>query len=430
MTQYVFPDSGTAESIDQLPDPFMRADGSRVTDPAEWPEQREYLKQMLAHYFYGTQPEYINDTVGTVTEQNLLFDDQVIEEQVLISFGPNQCYSFHARIYRPNMPGSFPAITYNLPTLPYWMSHRFVRETVVERHYIQAEFNREELASDNHNFFNSPLCKDNPECTWGALALWSWGHRRLADYLQEQDYCNPDQLVATGQSRGGKTALCAGIYDERFAVTAPSGSGCGGAGCLRYFGSRLGQNTGFVENIGLMMAHVPYWCAPLFTEFGQKYPPLFLDRDYEYALRHPEIPLLHREMHLPFDLHTAKALIAPRGLIDLEGLSDDWANPYGTQVTWRAADEVFQFLGAYGKNALHFRTGGHDYNTYDLKALLDYCDALFFGKPFSAELIRIPPPKEQQVSYCAYPADSPEAAFVRDNMEISYQKFHFDWSKP
>ena len=200
MSQYTFPDSGIVEPVDYLPDPFLRADGSCVTDPVDWPEQREYLKQMLAHYFYGTQPE---------------------------------------------------------------------------------------------------------------------------------------------------------------------------------------------------------------------------------------IPRLHREMHLPFDLHTAKALVASRALISsVEGLSDDWANPYSTQDTWRAADEVFQFLGAYGKNSLHFRTGPHDYNAYDVTAILDFCDALFFCNPFSRDLIRTPTPKEQQVSYCAYPANSPEAAFLRDHIEIRYQRNRVDWSQP
>ena len=427
MSQYTFPDSGTVEPIDYLPDPFLRADGSRVTDPADWPEQREYLKQMLAHYFYGTQPEYINDTVGEIREQRLIFDGQAIEEELTIYFGPKRRYSFPARIVRPNLPGKFPIVTYNrTQRRPYI----FLHQTVVERQYVLAEFDKEDLAADSPRFYESLLHKDHPECTWGAIALWSWGHRRLADYVLTQDYCHPEQLIATGHSRGGKIALCTAIYDERFAVAAPSGSGCGGAGCLRYLGTRLGKNIGFVETIGLMMALVPYWCTPLFAEFGRKYPHFYEDRVYEYALRHPEIPRLHREMHLPFDLHTAKALVAPRALISVEGLSDDWANPYGTQVTWRAADEVFQFLGAYGKNALHFRTGPHDYNTYDVTAILDFCDALFFGKPFNRELIRIPPPKEQQVSYAAYPANSPEAAFLRDCMEVSYQKFHFDWSQP
>lgn len=427
MTQYKFADPGTLKSINELPDPFIRADGSRVADPAEWPEQREYLKQMLTHYFYGTQPPFNHDTVGTLDEFRIVFDGQAIEEKVTISFGCGQRYQLPVRIVRPNLPGAFPVVTYN------WTDGQpfpAIRESVTERHYVMAGFDKVDMAPDSLAFYEAPLYKENPGYTWGAIALWSWGHRLLADYLVQQNYCNPAQLVATGHSRGGKIALCAAIYDERFAVAVPNCSGCGGSGCLRYLGSRMGENTGFVETVGLMTAAFPYWYSPLFAGFGQKQRAEGDGNIYVYALKHPEIPRLYREMYLPFDLHTAKALVAPRGLLSNEGLSDDWANPYGTQVTWRAADEVYQFLGAYGLNALHFRTGPHDYNNYDVAAMLDFCDALFFGKPFSQELIRIPPPGEREVGFCDDPVDSLEADFVREHSDIRYCKFHFGWSKP
>ena len=44
------------------------------------------------------------------------------------------------------------------------------------------------------------------------------------------DWADTDKIIATGHSRGGKVALCAAIYDERIALGAPNGSGCGGAG--------------------------------------------------------------------------------------------------------------------------------------------------------------------------------------------------------
>lgn len=50
-----------------------------------------------------------------------------------------------------------------------------------------------------------------------------------------RDFTGP--LIVTGHSRDGKSALCAGIFDERFSVVAPAGSGCGDAGCARYTGT-------------------------------------------------------------------------------------------------------------------------------------------------------------------------------------------------
>ena len=57
----------------------------------------------------------------------------------------------------------------------------------------------------------------------------------------------------TGHSRMGKAALCCGIYDERAAVVAPAGSGCGGMASMRLSGCRLGENIGLSERIGVML---------------------------------------------------------------------------------------------------------------------------------------------------------------------------------
>ena len=61
------------------------------------------------------------------------------------------------------------------------------------------------------------------------------------------------KTVVTGHSRMGKAALCCGIYDERAAVVAPAGSGCGGMASMRLSGCRLGENIGLSERIGVML---------------------------------------------------------------------------------------------------------------------------------------------------------------------------------
>lgn len=49
---YTFPKKEALPSIPELPDPFVKPDGGRVASPEEWPAQREYLKELLAHYIY------------------------------------------------------------------------------------------------------------------------------------------------------------------------------------------------------------------------------------------------------------------------------------------------------------------------------------------------------------------------------------------
>lgn len=47
MNKYDFSPKSELKAIHELPDPFLKPDGTRVQTREEWPEQREYLKAML-----------------------------------------------------------------------------------------------------------------------------------------------------------------------------------------------------------------------------------------------------------------------------------------------------------------------------------------------------------------------------------------------
>ena len=76
----------------------------------------------------------------------------------------------------------------------------------------------------------------------------------------------------------------------------------------------------------------------------------------------------------------AKALIAPRALIATLARQDYWANPYGTELTYRSANKVFQWLGAKEQQGIHWRDGKHAQRKEDWLALLDFADWKFFDK--------------------------------------------------
>ena len=67
MNKYDFSPKSELKAIHELPDPFLKPDGTRVQTREEWPEQREYLKAMLTHYLYGTMPPPPGNTRGKVT---------------------------------------------------------------------------------------------------------------------------------------------------------------------------------------------------------------------------------------------------------------------------------------------------------------------------------------------------------------------------
>jgi hypothetical protein len=224
-------------------------------------------------------------------------------------------------------------------------------EIATDRGYIVADFYRTDLDPDDDDRTNG-VHPRYPDYDWATLSVWAWGFSRVVDYLATLDYVDKDKIVATGHSRGGKTALLAGAMDDRIAVVVPNGSGAGGCGSFKYM-------QGGAESLLVITRddRFHYWFQPRLGDFRRK-----VDR-------------------LPFDQHFLKALVAPRPLLCTDALHDEWANPWGSQQTTEAAREIYTFLGVPDKVGHHYRQGGHDHNIEDWEALLDFADFNFFDKP-------------------------------------------------
>ncbi len=273
--------------------------------------------------------------------------------------GPENSIPVNLGMIIPNGPGPFPVILKNdrsIFQVP-------IAEEIVNRGYIVADYARTDLDPDQNNVVG-PAQAAYPDYDWATLAVWAWGGMRVIDYLITLDCVDQHKIVFTGQSRGGKTALLAGAFDDRIAVTAPNGSGCGGAGSYRI----LGQKPENLDDI-TKPSRFSYWFHPRLREF------------------------VNRENQLPFDQHYLKALVAPRALISLDALGDLWANPLGTQQTYRAAQDVFDFLDATEQNGIHFRTGGHAQNEQDFRALVDFADKVLFKKNPQRQFDQLPFPE-------------------------------------
>lgn len=426
MTNYDFAPKARLRPIHELPDPFLKPDGTRVASPEEWPAQREYLKAMLAHYLYGTMPPPPGNTRGEVIFRRTVYNGRALAETVRITCGPDDAVQFDCELIRPVKEGRVPVITWN----QFKDRHGSPDEesAVLDHGYAIVEFEKEQVAADNADAIRGPLAKAYPGYSWGAIAMWAWAQSRVVDYLATTDYADMDHIVATGHSRGGKVALCAAIYDERFALCAASGSGCGGMGCFRYMGGRLGEGTGVCETAGSVEDAFPFWWSDNFGEFGRRNAaytrsnaPLITDfREAAAKIMDPAtLGKTGDEDYLPFDLHFLRACIAPRPVISTDGLSDTWANTFGTQLNWRAADEVYSFLGAEGKNALVMRDGPHEYQKIDWEYVIDFCDQMFFGKAPNKNIQRRDPAVQ----------DNPMAAMI-PGMDWREQCTHFSWRMP
>ena len=341
-----------------LPDPFLMPGGKRVQTSSDWQKQREHLKAMLAHYLYGHMPPRPKEIVIEQTGSALVHEGKGVEEQYTLTIRRGgKSVTCRFLVVRPALKKAYPVIikndrlSFDASPSANGLSLRFdPGSEAVRCGYLLCRFHRIDLASDvQEEGREAGVYPLYPEYDWGALAVWGWGHGVVLDALDQLGVADMSKVVATGHSRGGKAALCAGIYDDRIAITAPNSSGTGGTGSFRYF--EKGQRPQTIRN---HIGRYEHWFHARYFQFADK------------------------EDRLPFDAHFAKALIAPRALVNCHARQDYWANPYGTELTHRAAAVVFGWLGAGNRIGLHWRNGGHAQNREDWAALLDFADHYFF----------------------------------------------------
>ncbi len=373
--QYTFEPVDRLEPQPDMPDPFVGPDGNRITSRKQWPGQREYLKAMLAHYQYGRMPPKPGNLSVKQTSAKKVLGGSATDIRLTLTFRHNaKSLDLRVGILRPNGPGPFPVVIKNDRQLfdepvrdPSMQSKRDIGryeeslagyrddmgvfEEAARRGYAICKFVRTDLAEDDMGHRNVGVFPMYPDYDWGVIAAWAWGYQLVIDALAGLDFVDMEKIVATGHSRGGKTALCAGIYDERITLCAPNSSGTGGTGSLRYFEQDQRQQV-----ISVHILRQEHWWAQRFMEFSDNAP------------------------RLPFDSHFNKALIAPHGLINPHARQDYWANPYGTELTSRAAEIVFDWLGCGDNIAMHWRQGEHAQGPEDWRALLDFADGYFFGR--------------------------------------------------
>ena len=337
----------------QLPDPLHLADGSPIVHAAQWPQRRAELRELFQHWLFGSLPP-APDQVRLL----LLYDYYVKQcKEVFCSFyrltiEPGDL-SLVFQIFMPAGDGPFPVII-NGDGCWRYLDNELI-STVVGRGYALAVFNRLELAPDIlQQTPQGGLYDLYPAGEFGALAAWAWGYMRLVDACLQLPFLDNAHIAVSGHSRGGKSALLAGAFDERIALTVPNGSGCAGAGCLRF------PDEGG-EPLATIYKNFPYW----FTTHIRQY--------------------IGREAELPFDLHELKALVAPRLLLSTESRDDIWASPHGTRLTHEAARRVFHFLSAEENIGLYYRNGDHAHTLEDWLALLDFADLHWYGKASQRE---------------------------------------------
>ena len=340
-----------------MPDPFIMEDGRRVETLEDWKEQKKYIRAMLEHYLYGTVPPLPQKVEVEKHDSIAVLDGKGLRETYTLTIRRNGLSaSSKLVVVRPKANKRYPTIIKNDRVdfdEELDEDTQFAGAEAVRRGYLLCRFEREAFATDARGIDRSaevyPLY---PEYSGRALAVWGWAHGVVLDALDQVDLVDMSKLVATGHSRGGKAALCAGIFDERVTITAPNSSGTGGTGSYRYF--EEGQRP---QSIKSHIGKNERWFAPGYFTFADK------------------------EDRLPFDSHFSRVLVAPRAFLNCHARKDYHANPYGTELTHHATEVVYEWMNAGDKIALHWREGGHAQNIEDWTTLLNFADLQFFGKP-------------------------------------------------
>lgn len=348
--------------VEELPDPFLMSNGTRVKTKADWQKRRTEITSMILHYQYGFMPPAPDNLTVESLSTEKKFNGKAIYHHLLFKMGPDHKVTMHVSLLNPVGDGPFPVIVANV----HGLGGNPIEEEIINRGFALVEYKRTDLDPDEKNTIGIAQ-EVYSDYNWATLSVWAWGGHRVVDYLETQDYVDQDKLIITGHSRGGKAALLCGALDDRFDLVAPNGSGCGGGGCYR-------NTPADAESLAQITDpnRYSYWFEDNFGQFADK------------------------ENRLPFDQHFMKALVAPRALLTTEAFDDKWANPVGTQHTYVAAQEVFEFLGADKKSGIHYREGKHNQNETDWRALLDFAELQFDGKQPEYDFYKLPFPNEKK----------------------------------
>lgn len=358
--------------LGRLPDPFTFENGDKVKRIAGWERRRDEIYKTAVELQYGVMPpspEFLDIQRLYVPETG-----NSLQSYRIITGRRAYPVSFTMYVHTPqHFRGRSPAVIDGDMCFSV-MSDLEITKLFTDNDILMVKFNRTELACDDARHQpreegrRGPLYECYPEYSFGALGAWAWGYSRCVDALEMLGFADMDHITFTGLSRGGKTALLAGVLDQRASIVNPEATCAGGCGCYRIHMSALTEDgrEARSETLHDIWNAFAFWFGPDLGKYADD------------------------EAALPFDEHELKALIAPRILFDSQGISDIWANPIGTYQTNIAAQEVWKLYGRPENILWYWRSGGHGQTVEDFRMLLNLILHETKGEPLSEKFGKLP----------------------------------------
>lgn len=286
--------------------------------------EKSEIVDLLLREEYGYLPEAPNSVHAELVTRDKGFcagkaDLEVYNLVCECSFGR---FSFPIRVVIPKKNRPVPAFVHiNFrPDVP---DKYQPTEEIIDAGYAVLSFCYKEVTSDDGDFtdclagFVYPDGKRAPD-SCGKLGLWAWAAMRVLDYALTLDSIDPSRISVTGHSRLGKTALLAGMLDERFYCVFSNDSGCSGASIAR-------NNDG--ETVKKIVDRFPYW---------------FCENYYKYS---------DNEDSMPFDQHFLVAANYPHRVYVASAEEDAWACPKNEFLSCTLASDFYKKHGGKGFHA-------------------------------------------------------------------------------
>ncbi|MBE6551874.1 MAG: hypothetical protein E7665_07050 [Ruminococcaceae bacterium] len=362
------------EVLGKLPDLFTFDNGEKVKTLEDWEKRRKEIYKTAVELQYGEippKPEFLEiDPLASVSDERIRI--------FRIRTGTRKCpVAFTVYAHVPVGKGPFPAVIdgdlcYTCMQTPE-ISKKFTDHGI-----MLLKFNRCEIVPDTRDpKRTNNLYETYSDIQFGAIAAWAWGYSRVVDALEILGLADMSSITFTGLSRGGKTAMLAGVLDERASIVNPEATCAGSCSCYRIHMKALREDgsEGRSETLKDIINNFPDWFGP-----GMK--------AYE-----------DDEASLPFDSHSLKALIAPRVFFDSQAESDIWSGPVNTYQTSLAALEVWKMYGKAENVLWYWRKGGHDHKPEDFDMLIEVIERETLGTPLKSE------------KFMKLPFDPPEPIF-------------------
>lgn len=359
-----------------LPEVLKTESGKTMKSAKTWEKRRRpEVLGLFAENIYGQMPKDFDEIKFSLKneDRNSMNGKAHLKEVLIEVFRNQKRVAINLTLFIPNnIKTPVPAFLLinnrpkeNTDPTRSVKSEFWPAEVLIEGGYAIGAIHVSDMAPDNKNDFMNGVLDLYPEQLnaddgMRAIGAWGWGASRVMDYFETDSQIDAKRVALTGHSRGGKASLWAAANDKRFALCVSNCSGNTGAALAR---------RKFGERVKVINTAFPHWFNTNYKKYND-----------------------HEEL-LPVDQHMLISLIAPRPVYATNASEDLWADPKGTFLSLKNAEDVYSL---YGLNSLlpevppalntpvietpmayHNREGKHDLTVYDWKQFIKFADYHF-----------------------------------------------------